>query len=198
MRAAIRIATNHDAEQIRAIYAPIVCDTAISFEIDTPTTEEIQRRISNTLATYPFIVCEERSAVKGYAYASRHRDRAAYQWSVDVSVYVEASEKHRGIATALYTSLFEILRSQGYYNAYAGIALPNPASVGFHRSMQFQPVGVYRHVGYKLGAWHDVSWWERSLQPLREPPDLPRGLTSLSVADELEVALASGAVLIRN
>ena len=102
--------------------------------------------------------------------ASSHRTRAAYQWSVDVSVYVHERARRRGVGRALYGALFGILRQQGFYSAYAGIALPNPASVRLHESMGFQPVGVYRSVGYKLGAWRDVGWWHLALRPAIEPP----------------------------
>ena len=108
--------------------------------------------------------------MQGYAYASRHRDRAAYQWSIDVSVYVRADAHRRGIGRALYAALLRIVVAQGFYNAYAGITLPNPASVGLHESFGFRPVGMYRRVGHKLGAWHDVGWWALDLQPRPASP----------------------------
>jgi L-amino acid N-acyltransferase YncA len=109
----------------------------------------------------------------GYAYAGPHRARAAYQWSLDASVYVHAQYQRRGIGRALYTSLFKIVTLQGYYNVYAGITLPNPGSVGLHEALGFRPVGVYRAVGYKLGAWYDVGWWHLALRPANTPPELP-------------------------
>jgi L-amino acid N-acyltransferase YncA len=115
-------------------------------------------------------------AVLGYAYASPHRERAAYRWSVDVAVYIAEQARRRGVGRQLYSTLFAMLVELGYYNAFAGVTLPNPASVGLHESMGFTPVGVYRNVGYKLGAWHDVGWWRRPLQPPAADPAEPRSL----------------------
>ncbi|MDR7482256.1 MAG: N-acetyltransferase family protein [Armatimonadota bacterium] len=169
----LRIATREDAPAICAIYAPIVRETAISFEIEPPSVAEMAHRIRTTLARYPWIVCAPGGAVLGYAYAGPHRTRAAYQWSVDVSIYVAAAARRRGVGRALYAALLEILRLQGFYNAFAGIGLPNPASVGLHEAMGFVPVGVYRTVGFKLGRWHDVGWWQRSLREAGSPPVAP-------------------------
>jgi L-amino acid N-acyltransferase YncA len=167
----IRLATTADAGAIAAIYRPIVERTAISFETAAPTEAEMAQRILATLAYAPWLVCAQPGDLLGYAYASRHRERAAYQWAVDVSVYVDERHRRKGVAQALYTSLFELLRRQGFYSAHAGIALPNPASVGVHEALGFRPVGVYRAVGYKMGGWHDVGWWQL---PLREHDGAPR------------------------
>src|SRR5947209_12608865 len=144
MTATIRLATEADAEGIVAIYAPIVRETAISFEVEAPDVNAMRRRITETLAHLPWLICERRGEVLGYAYASTHRTRAAYQWSVDVSVYVHARIRRSGVGKALYTSLLRFLDLQGFYNVYAGITLPNPASVRLHESLEFQPVGVDR------------------------------------------------------
>ena len=173
----IRLAACTDAPGIAEIYRPVVVSTPISFEVEPPNHQEIRRRIEKTLLKLPWLVCEDRSSIAGYAYASPHRERAAYQWSVDVSVYVHSDFRRCGIGRGLYTSLFEILPALGYFNAYAGITLPNPASVGVHESLGFHPVGVYRNVGYKLGRWHDVGWWEL---PLRKPADVPSPLLALN------------------
>jgi L-amino acid N-acyltransferase YncA len=170
---AIRLATERDAEQISAIYAPVVRDTIISFETEPPTAGEMRGRIESTLERFPWLVCERRGRVSGYAYASAHRSRAAYQWCADVSTYVHEDERHTGVGRALYRSLTSVLALQGFCNAYAGIALPNPASVGMHESVGFRPVGVYRGVGYKLGAWHDVGWWQLSMQERVASPSPP-------------------------
>ena len=159
--ARLRLAVVRDAAAMLAIYAPIVSDTIISFELEPPSLAEMERRIASAESQWPWLVCERAGELIGYAYASQHRVRAAYQWSADTSVYVRADARRGGIARALYASLFEILALQGYYNAYAGITLPNPASVGFHEAMGFTLVGVPQ-VGYKLGAWHDVGWWGHS------------------------------------
>jgi phosphinothricin acetyltransferase len=175
----IRLATEHDAEQIHAIYAPVVRDTIISFELEIPTVDEMRQRICATLVQYPWLVCDDDSAVMGYAYASAHRSRKAYQWSVDVSAYTHENYRRRGVGRALYTALFEILRHQGYFNAYAGIALPNAGSVGLHEAMGFQPVGVYKSVGYKLGGWHDASWHQLTLQPHKDSVQAPMSVQGL-------------------
>lgn len=159
----IRLAAPADAAALAAIYAPFVTHGATSFEVDPPDAEEMARRIERVMAWTPWLVCEHQGEPVGYAYASKHRERAAYQWSVDVSVYVRADARRAGVADGLYASLFAVLVLQGFRNAYAGIALPNPASVAFHTAAGFRPVGVYQGVGYKLGAWHDVAWFERAL-----------------------------------
>jgi len=157
----IRVAKPDDAEAVAAIYAPVVLTTFISFETDPPGSQEMERRIAATLSSLPWLVCVDgRGEVEGYAYASRHRERAAYQWSVDTTVYVRADRRQRGVGTLLYTALLPILRDLGYQNAYAGIALPNDGSVALHESMGFTALGVFRRVGYKLGAWRDVGWWQ--------------------------------------
>jgi phosphinothricin acetyltransferase len=173
----IRLARSADAEGIAAIYRPIVDETAISFETVPPGPAEMERRIAATLEIAPWLVFEEDSGrVAGYAYGSRHRERAAYQWSVDVSVYVAEGNRRRGIGRALYGALLPLLRLQGFYAAHAGITLPNAASVGLHESLGFLPVGVYRAVGYKLGTWHDVGWWQLSLRARSPEPEVPRSL----------------------
>lgn len=172
----VRLASVGDAEGILAIYAPIVRDTSISFELEVPTIEEMRGRIEATLRRYPWLVYEAGGMICGYAYAGRHRERAAYQWSADVSVYVAADARRQGVARRLYTPLLGILEDLGCYSALAGIALPNPASVGLHEAMGFQPIGVYRNIGYKLGAWHDVGWWQRKLRDYAGQPEPPRTL----------------------
>jgi len=171
----IRPATPDDAPAIAAIYAPIVRDTIISFEMEPPTAAEMRGRIIATLERLPWLVgLDAAGAVNGYVYAGRHRDRAAYQWSVDVTAYVRADSRGQGTAKRLYQALFDELAALGYFQAFAGITLPNEASVALHRSVGFEPLGVYRKVGYKCGAWHDVAWWQRAIQPLRPPePPLP-------------------------
>lgn len=191
MPSTIRLATTDDAEQVQAIYAPY-CQTPISFEAEPPGVEEMRGRLAKVLRNYPWLVCEEGWEVLGYAYATQHRERAAYRWSVDTTVYVRQGCQRRGVGRALYTSLFAVLPLQGYVNAYAGVALPNPASVGLHETMGFQSVGVYRHVGFKCGAWHDVAWFQRPLQPLPAEPLPPRALDEVRHTAEWLQALKSG------
>jgi phosphinothricin acetyltransferase len=172
---AIRVARpGDDAAQIREIYAPNVTDSFVSFETEAPTLDEMRSRIAKTLASHPWLVHDEDGRILGYAYASRHRERAAYQWSCDVSCYVRPQARGRGIGKALYTRLIELLEGQGFRNAYAGIALPNDASVRLHESVGFERIGVYRAVGFKHGAWRDVGWWGRRLGRLDDDPAPPR------------------------
>lgn len=175
MAPTIRLASPDDAEQVQQIYAPY-CHTPISFESAPPSVEEIRARMVKLLGQYPWLICEETGQALGYAYASPHRERAAYRWSVDTSVYVRQGQHRRGIGRALYTSLLAMLPLQGYVNAYAGAALPNAGSVGLHLAMGFERVGIYREVGFKFGAWHDVGWFER---PLQARPSEPGPLLSV-------------------
>jgi L-amino acid N-acyltransferase YncA len=198
MAGTIRLATEDDAEQIQAIYAPYVRDTAISFEIEPPSVEEMRQRVIEVLQRAPWLVCEHAGAVLGYAYAGKYRVRAAYQWSVDVSVYIDPSAHRRGIGRGLYTSLMALLHLQGYYNAYAGITLPNPASVGLHEALGFVPVGVYHQVGHKLGAWHDVGWWQRALRAHTRAPKPPADLSTIRASPAYDDAMAAGIRLLRD
>lgn len=194
----IRLAKPNDAVGITEIYRPIVLSTPISFEVEPSRDSEMKRRIQETLNAYPWLVCTRDHQVVGYAYAGHHRTRTAYQWSVDTSVYVHPDFQRRGIGRGLYTSLFEILAAQGYFNAYAGITLPNPGSVALHESVGFEPVGVYRDVGYKQGAWHDVGWWQRSLQPPGRTPHLPSRLAAIQSDPGWERMLQAGLSWIRD
>jgi phosphinothricin acetyltransferase len=194
----IRLAIERDAEQVADLYAPNVTDSIISFELEPPTADEMRRRIGGTLQRYPWLVCERRGRVLGYAYAGAHGSRAAYRWSVDVSVYVHREAHRMGVGRALYASLFAVLNLQGFYNAYAGATLPNPASVGLHEAMGFRPVGVYRGVGYKRGAWHDVGWWHLALRERVGDPDPPADLPSVLGSEGWDNALAKGLQLLRS
>jgi L-amino acid N-acyltransferase YncA len=162
--ARIRAATAQDGQAIAAIYAPYVQDTAISFEEIPPASDQMSERVRIISATHPFLVLEEADAVIAYAYASRHAERAAYRWSVDVAVYVHLGVHRRGIGRALYIRLLGILEHQGFHSAYAGITRPNDNSVGLHEAMGFEPIATYQEVGFKFGRWWDVGWWRRSLR----------------------------------
>jgi L-amino acid N-acyltransferase YncA len=188
----IRLAGTPDAAGVQAVYAPLVRDTAVSFEVEPPSVAEVGRRIARTLARLPWLVDERGGEVAGYAYAAEHRARAAYRWSVDVSVYVHPAARRAGVGRGLYAALLALLRAQGFANAHAGITLPNPASVALHEALGFAPVGVYRAVGFKSGAWHDVGWWQRRLSELAVPPPEPLDLPAVPAAVVGE-ALAAGA-----
>ena len=167
--ALVRPADVGDAGLIAAVYRPYVVDSVASFETAPPDAEELARRMTAAPRLPWFVACRD-DAVVGYAYAAAHRTRAAYRWSVDCSVYLTAGERGAGTGRALYERLLPELRSLGHVTAFAGIALPNPASVGLHTALGFTPVGVYRAAGFKAGRWHDVGWWQL---PLQEPPERP-------------------------
>ena len=197
MSSTIRLAQERDAEAIQRIYAPFVLHTAVSFETEPPGVDEMRSRILKILARLPWLVCEWNGGVIGYAYASPHRERAAYGWSVDVTVYAHEDYRRYGVGRALYTSLFAVLRLQGFYNACAGITLPNPGSVGLHEAMGFQPVGVYHAVGYKLGRWHDVGWWQLALRDHSTAPAALADIASVAAGAEWDAAIGSGLAALR-
>jgi phosphinothricin acetyltransferase len=144
-----------------------VIETPVSFELTPPTAEEFEQRIVAAQSRWAWLVAERRGEIRGYAYGSSFRPRAAYQWSVETSAYVGAAYHGQGVGKTLYARLLSVLADKGYCTAYAGITLPNEASVHLHRSLGFVEVGVFRRAGRKFGAWHDVSWWQR---PLRDEP----------------------------
>ncbi|WP_412070044.1 arsinothricin resistance N-acetyltransferase ArsN1 family B [Rubrivirga sp. IMCC43871] len=185
----IRLATEADAPGVRAIYAPFVRETWVSFETAVPSVEEMARRIAAGGGRHPWLVADD-GAIAGYAYAGPHRSREAYQWSAEVSVYVAERARRRGVARALYGTLLDVLGMLGMATAYAGVALPNAASVAFHTSIGFEPVGVYRGVGFKAGAWRDVGWWALRLGDGSAPAP-PRPLSALGEALAGRLAAAS-------
>jgi len=160
----IRPARRADAAPLLSIYRPFVESTAVSFETVVPTVDEFAARIEKAAAGWQWLVGEQEGACIGYAYGSRHRERAAYRWSVEVSAYVHPDHHRRGIGRALYGKLFDDLAEKGFCNAYAGITLPNAASMALHRSLGFESIGVFRAVGRKFGRWHDVAWLQRALR----------------------------------
>jgi L-amino acid N-acyltransferase YncA len=162
-----------DAAACAAVYKPYVTDTVISFELTPPGAGELAERIERITRTHPWLVAELDGDTIGFAYGSPHRERAAYRWAADVSVYLAARAQRRGIGRALYESLFELLEQQGIRTLCAGITLPNEASVALHEALGFAPVGIYRNIGFKFGAWHDVGWWQRQLLPLVQAPPEP-------------------------
>lgn len=169
-------ATDPDADAVAcaAIYAPHVEGGAVSFEELAPDAEEVARRIRRLTATHPWLVAERDGEVVGFAYGCPHGERAAYRWSVDVSIYLAAAHVGQGIGRALYEELFERLRAQRIRMACAGVTLPNPASVALHERLGFAPVGVYREIGWKDGAWRDVGWYQLELAPpTADPPQEP-------------------------
>lgn len=172
----IRPATARDAVGVAAVYAPYVLGSVATFEEVPPSPSEVAGRMASGL---PWLVADD-DGVVGYAYAGPHHTRAGYRWSVTVSVYLEASHQGRGLGTALYGELLPLLADLGYVRAYAGVTLPNDASVRLHEAVGFTAVGVYRQVGFKAGAWRDVGWWQRTLQdpPPGAPPEPRRWVLS--------------------
>jgi phosphinothricin acetyltransferase len=156
---------DRDAAACAAIYAPSVTDGVASLEQRAPEPPELADRIRIISRDYPWLVAEIDDQVVGYAYASRHHERASYRWSADVTVYISAAHHRLGIGRGLYVALLGLLIQQGVHEACAGITLPNQASVGLHESLGFVPVGVYRNIAYKFGSWRDVGWWQKELAP---------------------------------
>jgi L-amino acid N-acyltransferase YncA len=174
----LRLATPADAAGCLAIYRPFVETSHTTFETDVPSLDEFAHRIESTLAQRPWIVADEGGRVVGYAYASPIKDRAAYQWSVEVAVYVAAEWRGRGVGRALYDALFRCLAGQGFVNAIGIIALPNDASIALHESLGFEKISHLKEIGFKLGKWHDSGWWQKRLAPLPTQPPPPRALAS--------------------
>jgi L-amino acid N-acyltransferase YncA len=166
----VRRATTEDAVACQAIYAPYVRDTVISFELDPPSVPEVRDRMERSLETHDWLVLEDDEAIRGFAYGGPFRSRAAYRWACEVSVYVELGRRRTGAGRALYEALLPRLVDRGYLTALAGMTLPNAASEGLHRSLGFEPIGTWRRIGWKFGAWHDVLWMQRQLAAGSEPP----------------------------
>ncbi len=169
----VRPATAADAAACAAIYAPYVAETAISFEAEPPTVEEMGRRIGAALEHHDWLVLEDGGHVVGYAYGGPYKEREAYRWACEVSVYVDRGRHRTGAGRELYEALFERLTARGFTTAVAGMTLPNDASVGLHRALGFELVGTYRRIGYKDGRWHDVAWTQRPLATPADPPAEP-------------------------
>jgi L-amino acid N-acyltransferase YncA len=160
---AVRDATPQDAAACAAIYAPYVTDTAITFEYEPPTPADMAARIATAQRTHAWLVLTDGGQVVGYAYGGLHKERAAYAWACEVSVYLEVGRRRSGGGRALYEALLARLGERGFRSAVAGMTLPNEASVGLHRALGFEPAGTYRRIGWKHGAWHDVAWVQRRL-----------------------------------
>lgn len=164
----IRLARRDDAADLLAIYRPYVIETAVSFELEPPALAEFADRIDKALAGWQWLVAESDGEIAGYAYGSAHRARAGYRWSTEVSAYVALAFQGRGFGRALYQQLLADLAGKGYCHAFAGITLPNEASIALHDATGFTRVGVFNSVGYKFARWHDVAWYQRKLRD--QPP----------------------------
>lgn len=173
LRAAVRPALASDGGGCARVYEPYVRETAITFELEPPSAAEMAQRIVAASRAHAWLVLEDAGRIAGYAYGTAFKERAAYRWACEVSVYVEVGRRRTGAGRALYEALFERLEARGYLVAVAGLTLPNEASEALHRTMGFEPVGTYRRIGYKLGRWHDVAWLQRALAEPGEPPAEP-------------------------
>jgi L-amino acid N-acyltransferase YncA len=160
----IRTATPNDAPALLSIYAPYVRDTAVSFEAEVPSLAQFEGRITKALDTWSWIVAERDGRVLGYAYGALHRERAAYQWIVETSVYIDPCAQGQGLGKALYTELLSRLAERGFCSAMAIVVLPNAPSVRLHESMGFRPIGVVERSGWKFGSWHDTAWLQCQLR----------------------------------
>lgn len=180
----VRRASAADAAACLDIYRPYVLDTAVTFETDVPTVEDMAARIEGALATHEWLVLESDGGIGGYAYAHQFNPRAAYLWSVETSVYVARDRQRTGAGRALYAELLRRLAERGFRRAFAGIAQPNDASNALHGAFGFRPVGRYRRVGWKHGAWHDVEWWQLDLAGPDDEIDPPRPLATPRSSDD--------------
>jgi phosphinothricin acetyltransferase len=175
----IRPATREDAQAILDIYSPYIDTTSLTFETDQPSLESFAERITNYLHLWPWLVYEQDGIIAGYAYGSRYRERTGYQWCVETSVYVKENLQRKGIATQLYRSLMTILQLQGYRNVYAVVNLPNEKSIRLHEACGFTYLTTYQNVGYKLGQWKHVGWWQLQLNDYSHDPAPPTAFSAL-------------------
>lgn len=187
----LRIAEPADADVIAAIYRPYVETTAVTFEEDPPGREAIAERIETRLPNFPWFVAETDGDVIGYAYAGPIRKRGAYRWATELSIYLDRDVRGRGIGSALYSALLETLDRQGFTRAYGVLTLPNPESVAFHESLGFERAALFSEMGYKLGRWHDIAWYERSLGDRTDDPEPPTPFSAYRDEPWLEARLAN-------
>lgn len=194
----IRLAALGDCASILEIYAPFITNTDITFEYQVPTIVEFENRMANIQKRYPWLVYEYDKRIIGYAYASQYNEREAYDWSVDFSIYIDPKHHGKGIGRALYFCLSELLRLQGFCNAYAGVALPNPKSEGFHEAFGFKPVGIYRKVGYKHGKWRDVRWYSLDIADHIPSPAKPNLIDEIRDTPEFTKIIQESEQMIRD
>lgn len=186
-----RAAQVEDGAAVADIYGPYVRYTAVSFEADVPTAAMMADRIEATLPTHPWLVVERDGAVVGFTYAGKHSQRAAYRWTVDVTVYVNRDECRGGVGRQLYGALLTTLRMQGFRSAFSEIVLPNPGSVRLHEAMGFRNLGVHKDIGHKLGQWHDIGYWRLGLSESSTPPEEPVPFASFRQTAAFSKALKS-------
>lgn len=192
----IRLITPADAEAALAVYAPYVLHTANTFEYEIPSVDDFRTKIEKITAQYPWLVCECDGEIVGYAYGSTHRERAAYQWSPESTVYISDKHHRKGIARILYNTLFALLQQQGYINVFASVLVTNVNSVEFHRAYGFEEIGLFKNIGYKLGEWHTNLWFQYTLQEHIIDPPVPIPITKLLNDEELKITINKSAELL--
>ncbi len=187
----IRLINESDVTATLEVYKPYVLNTIISFEYKVPALEEYLQRIKTNTSEFPWLVCLQNNIIIGYAYASKHRYRTAYQWSPESTVYMSSEFHRKGVARILYETLFSLLRLQGYFNVYAGVGLPNEKSVGFHKALGFEEIGVFKKVGFKLGNWHDTQWFQLHLSEHINNPPAPKTIHQVVESESFKMILAN-------
>lgn len=187
MNCYLRKADLTDSEGILNVYAPYIKDTAITFETVIPAVDEFTTRVANFIKQYPYLVACADGKVVGYAYASRHRERAAYCYDADVSIYTMPEYHGKGVAVYLYNVLFTLLKELGYINLYAGYTVPNVKSMKFHQKFGFVYVGTYHNTGYKFNKWHDVAWMEKSINAHVLNPEPVKMISSITDEHFMEI-----------
>lgn len=186
-----RLVKEEDAEEILSVYKPYIDNTAITFECESPTLEEFTLRIQEISKDYPYIICEENDKIIGYAYAHRQMERAAYQWNAELSVYIDGSHIREGLGKAMYRALIDILKLQKVKNVYGGVTSPNPNSEKLHEHFGFSNLGTYHQTGFKCGAWHDVTWFEKTIGEYSDNPEPPISIKDISNEEILRILKAA-------
>lgn len=193
----IRLASEDQCASILEIYEKFITDTVITFECKVPSVEEFSERMANIQKKYPWLVCEFQGNVVGYAYASQFNERSAYDWSVDFSVYIKPEFQGKNLGKALYFALLELLKLQGYFNAYAGVTLPNIKSEGLHKSVGFKEAGVFHNAGFKFGDWYNVKWFELKIQEYSLKPAKPKTIGEINNTSEFNEVICKAEQMLK-
>ena len=185
----LRLANENDYSSILKIYEPYITDTAITFEYKVPSISDFSKRLYNIQKTFPLIVCEIDNIVAGYAYISRFREREAYDWSTESSIYINPFYQGKNIGKALYFALIELAKLQGYCNIYGVVTMPNFKSEKLHDSFRFTTIGVTHNVGFKFGKWLDVKWYELNINEYINQPEKPKLIKEIAGTDEFDLIM---------
>lgn len=185
----IRFIKENDAPEILSIYRPYIEETTITFECITPSLSDFEKRIKKISAFYPYLVCEIDNKVIGYAYAGKIRERDAYMWDAELSIYLDKQFQNLGIGKILYKTLIEILKLQNVYNVYGVITLPNDGSVKLHKKLGFNTIGIFHNTGYKFDSWRDVIWLEKNIKEFNGSPETLTAIHDVDKTDIDEVLL---------